>query len=80
MFEIFNTFGLCTVKEYVGQRSFDILGLYRPPKSDVHEIMGELQNVLIENFSNNVNVIIAGNFNIDLNSKTNHCGNFIKIY
>ena len=33
----------------------------------------------MENFSNDVNMIIAGDFNIDLNSNSNYCGDFINM-
>ena len=78
-YKIFNTFELCTVKVYDGQCSFFILGVYRPPGSGVREFIDELQSILMENFSSDVNMIIAGDFNIDLNSNTNYCGDFMNM-
>ena len=54
-----------------------VLGLYRPPSSVVREFIDEVHSILMENFSNYVNMIIAGDFNIDLNSNTNYYGYFI---
>ena len=74
MSKIFNTFELCTVKVYDDQCSFFILGIYRPPNSNVRKFVDELHNILMLKFPNDVNMIISGDFIIHPNSNTNYRG------
>ena len=43
------------------------------PKVKVREFFDDLQKILMENFSSDINVIIAGDFNVGPNSNTNYC-------
>ena len=65
----------CFIEVIINHKKFLIGGLYRPP--DTHaNLFTEKLNEMLEPLKNNHQIILLGDFNIDLQKNTTHTNNF----
>ena len=72
MTKICSSFEVCTVNVFINNCNVHLLGVYRPPNTNIQDFTLELHNFLSLNFTSDSKIIIAGDLNICLLTDSNH--------
>ena len=70
--KIFSSFEVCTVNVFFNNCNVHLLGIYRPPNTNIQDFILELHNFLSVNFTNDSKFIITGDLNICLLTDSNY--------